>query len=125
MVSGRARTIYSGLDLAVVPNVSYLIVGSGAPGYEESLRLRARSLGIANRVHFAGFQEAIYPYLGAIDLYVHPSLMEGFGIAVIEAMAMGKAVVATAVGGLSEVVADGETRVRTTADSDALARWVI
>jgi glycosyltransferase involved in cell wall biosynthesis len=44
-----------------------------------------------------------------MDLYVHPSLKEAFGLAVVEAMAMGKAVVATTTGGLPEVVAQGET----------------
>ena len=49
------------------------------------------------------------PNLSILDLYVHPSLKEAFGLAVVEAMAMGKAVVATTTGGLPEVVAQGET----------------
>lgn len=112
--------------LAVVPNVSYLIVGSGKHEYEKTLRSYAKSLGIDQQVHFVGFQKSIYPYLDAIDLYVHPSLMEGFGIAVIEAMVMGKAVVASAVGGLPEILSSGETGLLVPpADPDALAHAII
>jgi len=51
----------------------------------------------------------VYPVLAAMDVYVHPALMEGFGIAVLEAMAMRKPVVATTTGGLPEIVQDGQT----------------
>ena len=51
--------------------------------------------GVETRVHFAGFQDSVYLCLAAMDLYVHPALMEGFGIAVLEAMAMGRPVVST------------------------------
>ena len=60
-----------------------------------------------------------------MDLYVHPALMEGFGIAVLEAMAMRKPVVATTTGGLPEIVQDGETGMLVPpGDADALARAV-
>ena len=60
-----------------------------------------------------------------MDLYVHPALMEGFGIAVLEAMAMSKPVVATATGGLPEIVQDGETGIVVLpGDPDALAQSV-
>ena len=61
-----------------------------------------------------------------MDLYVHPALMEGFGIAVLEAMAMGRAVVATVVGGVPEIVRHGETGLLVpSGDSEALASAVI
>lgn len=95
--------------LEAVPAVHYIIVGSDETDYGRSLRALARELGVADHVHTAGFQDPVRPFLSALDLYVHPALMEGFGIAVVEAMAAGKAVVATRAGGLPEVVEDGQT----------------
>ena len=93
------------------PAVQYLIVGSGDAAYEARLKAMVETLRLESRVHFAGFQESVYPCLAAMDLYVHPALMEGFGIAVLEAMAMRKPVVATTTGGLPEIVQDGETGI--------------
>lgn len=92
-----------------VPTVHYVIVGSDDHDYADRLKRLAHELKIADRVHIVGFQDPVQPFLAALDLYVHPALMEGFGIAVVEAMAMGKAVVATTTGGLPEVVAQRET----------------
>lgn len=107
------------------PAVQYLIVGSGDAAYEARLRAMVEVLGLERRVHFAGFQKSVFPCLAAMDLYVHPALMEGFGIAVLEAMAMRKPVVATATGGLPEIVQDGETGMLVPpGDAGALARAV-
>ena len=95
--------------IRAIPTVHYVIVGSDDHDYADRLQKLAQELKIADRVHIVGFQDPVQPFLAALDLYVHPALMEGFGIAVVEAMAMGKAVVATATGGLPEVVAQGET----------------
>ena len=95
--------------LAAMPTVHYLIIGGGGAEYSARLKAITVERGIAERVHFAGFQESVGFYLSDLDLYVHPSLKEAFGLAVVEAMAMGKAVVATTTGGLPEVVAQGET----------------
>lgn len=92
-----------------VPMVHYVIVGSDDHGYADRLKRLASELKIAEHVHIVGFQDPVQPFLASLDLYMHPALMEGFGIAVVEAMAMGKAVVATTTGGLPEVVAEGET----------------
>jgi glycosyltransferase involved in cell wall biosynthesis len=111
--------------LKALPELHYLVVGSGNAPYETRLRSLVRELGVANRVHFAGFQASVYLYLAAMDLYVHPALVEGFGIAVLEAMAMRKPVVATATGGLPEIVQDGETGIVVSpGDPDALAQSV-
>ncbi|OAI43596.1 hypothetical protein AYO43_10065, partial [Nitrospira sp. SCGC AG-212-E16] len=83
-----------------IPTVHYLIVGSDDHDYANRLKRLAQELKIADRVHIVGFQDPVQPFLAALDLYVHPALMEGFGIAVVEAMAVGKAVVATTTGGL-------------------------
>jgi glycosyltransferase involved in cell wall biosynthesis len=92
-----------------VPAVQYVIVGAGQAGYEQELKALASRLNIAERIHFAGFQHDVMPFLSALSLYVHPARMEGFGIAIVEAMAAGKAVVATRVGGIPEVVDHGRT----------------
>ena len=91
------------------PEIHYLIVGTGDPGYEQMLRELVQSLGLEGHVHFAGFQEPVYPALAAMDVYVHPAIMEGFGIALLEAMAMVKPVVATTTGGIPDIVVHEET----------------
>lgn len=112
--------------LSAMPAVHYLIIGGGGDEYCARLKAIAVERGIAERVHFAGFQESVASYLSALDLYVHPSLKEAFGLAVVEAMAMGKAVVATTTGGLPEVVAQGETGLLVPpGDAESLAAAVV
>ena len=93
------------------PNVHYLIVGQGDTDYEARLRRLAGDETLRGRVQFTGFQPDVYPLLAAMDLYVHPALMEGFGIAVLEAMAMGIPVIATRTGGLPEIIEERITGV--------------
>ena len=108
------------------PSTQYMILGTGEREYEQTLRELSKELGIAHCVHFYGFQDPVRPFLDAMDLYVHPARMEGFGIAVIEAMAAGKAVVATRIGGLPEVVDDGRTGLLVASDSpEALSTAVV
>jgi glycosyltransferase involved in cell wall biosynthesis len=109
-----------------VPTVHYVIVGSDDHNYADQLKRLAQELKIIDRVHIVGFQDPVQPFLACLDLYVHPALMEGFGIAVVEAMAMGKAVVATTTGGLPEVVAQGETGLLVPpGDAESLAATVV
>ena len=112
--------------IRVVPAAHYVIVGSDDNDYADRLKRLAQELKIADHVHIVGFQDPVQPFLASLDLYVHPALMEGFGIAVVEAMAMGKAVVATTTGGLPEVVAQGETGLLVPpGDVEALAATVV
>jgi glycosyltransferase involved in cell wall biosynthesis len=109
-----------------VPTVHYVIVGNDDNNYADQLKILSQELKIADRVHIIGFQDPVHPILASLDLYVHPALMEGFGIAVVEAMAMGKAVVATTTGGLPEVVAHGETGLLVPpGDIESLAATVV
>ncbi|PLX44071.1 MAG: hypothetical protein C0609_06405, partial [Deltaproteobacteria bacterium] len=85
--------------------IKFVICGDGA--MEMELRDRARSLGIENRCLFAGFRRDIQEVMAASDLYVLPSLTEGLPNVVLEAFSYGKPVVATAVGGVPELVEDG------------------
>ncbi|MCE7975803.1 MAG: glycosyltransferase family 1 protein [Nitrospira sp. NTP1] len=108
------------------PKTEYLIVGTGDSTFERRLRRTVREQGLERVVHFLGFQEAVYPCLAAMDLYVHPALMEGFGIAVLEAMALHKPVVATRTGGVPEIVLEDQTGVLVDpGDADSLAHAVL
>jgi glycosyltransferase involved in cell wall biosynthesis len=93
-----------------IDNAGLLIVGDGPMG--EELRRLSRELGISNRTVFTGHKMDVSPYVRLMDIAVLPSSeREGLGISVIEAMALSKPVIAAAVGGLPEVVADGETGI--------------
>ena len=75
--------------------------------YMEELRQQVRRLGIEDRVVFAGWRADAFAVVNRMTVMVHPSFSEGFGLAVLEPMAMGKPVIATRVGGLREAVRDG------------------
>lgn len=92
---------------AGVPPWQLVLVGDG-PAREDLQRLAAR-LGLSERVIFAGLQRDVAAVLPLMDLFVCPSLYEGFGIAVVEAMASGRPVIASATGGITEIVVPGET----------------
>ena len=93
--------------LNVFPDVIFLIVGDGP--LRGKLEEYSKNLLIENKVIFAGFRENIPAILSFIDICVIPSLTEGSPLALLEAMAMGKPVVATHVGGMREILKDGET----------------
>jgi glycosyltransferase involved in cell wall biosynthesis len=105
---------------AGLPPVHVLIVGQGRE--EAPLRALAQRLGIGDRVTFAGFQREVWPYLAIMEVFVLPSLKEGLSLSALEAMALGKPVVASRVGGTPEVVEDGETGMLVPpSDASALA----
>lgn len=92
---------------AMVPDTNFVLAGEG----RERMRLEdmARTLGIDRRVLFLGHREDVPELLAACDLFVLPSLYEGLPVSVLEAMAAGKPVIATAIGGTEEAVSNGET----------------
>jgi glycosyltransferase involved in cell wall biosynthesis len=91
------------------PLPTLLIVGGGPQ--EAELRALAQSLGIATRVRWVGpVPHAEVPaWLNRLDVFVAPSRIESFGVAVLEASACARPVVVSDAGGLPEVVVDGET----------------
>ncbi len=102
------------------PDATALIVGDGV--VRAAREADARELGIAANVRFLGTRRDVPALLAVADLLVHPSLQEGFCNALIEAMAAGKPVVATDVGGNREAVVHGETGLIVAArDAQALA----
>jgi glycosyltransferase involved in cell wall biosynthesis len=92
---------------AVVPEVRFLVVGDG--DLLESLRSEAAGLGVLDRFVFAGHRTDVPAILGAIDVLAIPSLYEGTPLALFEAMASAKAIVATHVDGCKEILVDGLT----------------
>jgi len=89
------------------PDAKLLIVGEGS--LRHALERQARELGVRESILFTGFRHDMPRLLDAIDIVVLPSLYEGMPLTAIEAAAMAKPVVATAVDGTTEVVADGDT----------------
>ncbi len=77
--------------------------------FRRGLEQEAEALGVGNRVHFLGYRGDVPALLEAADVFVLPSWVEGLPLGVLDAMARGKPVVAGAVGGTPELVADGET----------------
>ena len=101
--------------------VHALIVGGGRR--KDEVRALAAGLGLADAVHFLGQRQDVPDLLNAMDIFVLPSYSEGVSLALLEAMAAGLPVIATAVGGLPEVVTDGETGLLIPPrDAAALAR---
>src|SRR3989475_5351013 len=93
--------------LAEFPQACFVIIGDG-PMIGE-LRQLTSKLGIGLQVVFLGAREDVPECLAALDLFVLPSLNEGMGRVLLEAMAVGCPVVATRVGGIPDIVADGTT----------------
>jgi glycosyltransferase involved in cell wall biosynthesis len=93
------------------PELRVLLAGQGP--HEDHLRATAADLDGRGRVLFLGHCPDVRPVLQAADLFVLPSHREGLPNAVLEAMAMGVPVVATAAGGTGEVVVDAETGLLT------------
>ena len=89
------------------PEATFPIVGDGA--LRDDLEERARELGLTERVPFAGFRDDCRALLERLDLLVVPSRSEGTPLTIVEAMLAGVPIVASAVGGIPEQIADGET----------------
>ncbi len=101
----------------------FLIAGDGL--LRPALQAQAAALGVAERVVFAGWRTDIPRILAAMDVFVMQSTFEGGPTTVLEAMAAQRAVVATCVGMVPEVINDGETGLITPVrDSHALAQAV-
>lgn len=83
------------------PDSRLLLAGRGE--LETGLKSLAESLGIGDHVHFLGFRTDVAEILRALDVFVLPSVREGFGLSMLEAMASGLPVIAARVGGIPEI----------------------
>lgn len=96
----------------------FVLVGDGE--LRGTLEASARAKGIADFVHFAGWRKDLPGVYRELDLLALTSVNEGTPVSMIEAMAAGRAVVSTGVGGIPDIVKDGETGLLVTSGRDDL-----
>jgi glycosyltransferase involved in cell wall biosynthesis len=119
MVSAMVRLRKRRPDLAV----RLMIIGDGPE--HERISQATQAAGLENSIVFTGHLKNLTPYYEAADVVAIPSLSEGSPNVLLEAMAFGVPVVATAVGGIPEIVNDGETALLVPAqDPDAMAAGI-
>ncbi len=110
--------------LAVLPDTYFLLLGDGE--LTADLKRAASSLGVQDRFRFLGWQRNVADVMNAFDIFVLPSLNEGMGKVIVEAMAMGKPVVASRVGGILDLVDHGTNGLLVPpADPTALAEAIL
>jgi len=103
-----------------IPGAHYVIAGDGP--LRPALAAEARALGVSERVHFLGWRDDAHAVFAALDVFLAPSLWEGFGLVFLEAMAHRLPVISTSVSAIPEIVTDGETGwLVPPRDTDALA----
>ena len=109
---------------AALPGVRFVVIGDGER--RQALEALVRNLGLADSVTFVGWRRDMPSVYADLDLVALTSLNEGSPVALIEALAAARPVVSTAVGGVPEVVIDGETGLTVSvSDVSALADAVL
>lgn len=109
--------------LARHPGLRVVFFGQGP--LESELRGQIRSSGLDGRVSLAGFRDDLHACLPCLDLVVHPALMEGLGVSLLQAASAGVPIVASRAGGIPEAVRDGVNGVLVTPDdSDAMGQAI-
>lgn len=89
------------------PDVKLIYVGKGE--LEISLKTMADTMGVQEKILFMGWRDDVHEIMQTFDIFVLPSLNEGMGRVIVEAMAAGKPVVASNTGGIPDLVVEGET----------------
>jgi glycosyltransferase involved in cell wall biosynthesis len=97
----------AGLVVREVPDARFVILGEG--DHRPALERQIKELHLDKHVFLLGFRADVLGFLRSFDLFVMPSLSEGLGTSLLDAMAASRATVATRTGGIPEVVLDGET----------------
>ncbi len=115
---GHATLLQSIAHLAATyPQLRVICFGTGP--LETELTQRIAALALKERVTLAGFREDLAALLPGLDLLVHPANREGLGVAVLEALAARVPVVATAAGGIPDIIEDGVTGLLVPPDDEA------
>ncbi|MEP6756212.1 MAG: glycosyltransferase family 4 protein [Chthonomonadales bacterium] len=99
----------AGQVVKAFPSAYFVFVGHTDPEIQQGLWEMASQLGIGDRLRFTGVRNDIARLMSAMEVLITPSEAEACPMSVIEAMAMGKPVVASRVGGIPELIIDGET----------------
>ena len=105
------------------PQCHLNLLGDGE--LRQSMEAYAKELGISENVHFQGSQSDVYPFLHDADLFLLPSKYEGMPMTIIEAMGTGLPIVASAVGGVPDMLRDRESGLLTACDPDAVSQAVL
>lgn len=105
------------------PEVVFILIGDGPLKLE--LQKEARILGVEKEIKFLSWRENLSKILQIMDIFVFPSINEGMGRALVEAMALGKPVVATKAGGIPGVVLDGKTGILTPPENSEMVAEAI
>ena len=115
--------LFQALSRIKTQKIELICVGDGY--LKPELLQKAERLGISDKVHFLGFRKDVKKLLQITDIFVMPSLDEGLPMALLEAMAVGKAVVATPVGAIPTVINDGHDGILVSPQSVAELTRVI
>lgn len=94
---------------STIPNVHFSIIGAGP--LKEDLEVLSKEYSVSKYITFCGSTSNVNKYLLNSDLFILPSITEGFPIAILEAMRLGLPIVSTNVAGIPEMINDGETGV--------------
>ena len=105
------------------PDCCLQLIGDG--DLEAETKDNVKSLGLQEKVLFLGNQTNVYPFLQAADLFLLPSKFEGMPMTIIEAMGTGLPIVASAVGGVPDMLEDGVSGMLVPCDPDAVAQAVL
>ena len=92
--------------LTYFTTLTFLIVGDGSE--KKSLEFRVESLVLKDKVIFTGMRDDVSELISIMDIYVQPSLNEGMGKTIVQAMMLGKPIIATNVQGIPSLIKDGE-----------------
>lgn len=106
------------------PNTKFIVVGDGQ--LENRLKAQSSRLKVSDHLVFPGFRSDIKEILSAIDILVISSLLEGFPMVTLEAMAMAKPIIATNISGIDEQIVDEESGLLIPfQDPDAISKAVL
>ena len=110
-LKGHATLVAAAASLAKIRNDIQIVSigGEKTEGDLASIRGMAADLGVSGRIRFLGRREDALALIAAGELYVNPADVEGLPVSILEALALARPVVATAVGGVPSIIRDGKT----------------